>query len=120
MKLLLLFLLSFCFLKVNLAANILCLFSKPAHSHQLVYRSITEKLLEAVHKITLMTTHPSESEKRHVNLTLIDVYVMCQSESEIKRITYCLNDYDMNSKLDNYCDVPERHNCSACKAIGFL
>ncbi|CRL07820.1 CLUMA_CG020774, isoform A [Clunio marinus] len=83
MKLLLLFLLSFCFLKVNLAANILCLFSKPAYSHQLVYRSITEKLLEAGHKITLMTTHPSESEKRHVNLTLIDVSFSVKIHEEI-------------------------------------
>lgn len=60
-------------IKSSVSANILCIFPKPAYSHQLVFRSITEKLLENGHKITLVSTHPSESERTHENVTLIDV-----------------------------------------------
>lgn len=63
----------FSFVKLSLAANILCIFPKPAFSHQKVFRSVTEGLLNRGHRITLLTTHPSETEKQHANITLIDV-----------------------------------------------
>lgn len=54
-------------------ANILCIYPRPAFSHQNVFRAITEKLLERGHQVTLLTTHPSDNEKSHENVTLIDV-----------------------------------------------
>lgn len=73
MKNLFAFLLVLAFLGDALCAEILCIFPRPAYSHQAVFRAVTEKLLERGHKLTLMTTHPSESEKQHENVTLIDV-----------------------------------------------
>lgn len=54
------------------SANILCIYPRPAYSHQNVFRAITEKLLENGHKVTLLSTHPSEMEKSHENVTLMD------------------------------------------------
>lgn len=59
--------------KSSLSAEILCIFPRPAYSHQAVFRAVTEKLLEHGHKITVMTSHPSDNEKNHENVTLIDV-----------------------------------------------
>lgn len=72
MKFLIIFFLS-SIIPVSFAANILCIFPKPAYSHQLVYRGVTEKLLERGHRLTLLTTHPSDLEKSHENVTLVDV-----------------------------------------------
>jgi glucuronosyltransferase len=55
------------------AANILCIFPKPSYSHQAVFRGVTEELLEKGHKLTILSTHPSENERKHENSTLIDV-----------------------------------------------
>lgn len=68
------FVLSFALLEqfVN-PANILCVFPKPAFSHQHVFRAVTGKLLENGHRITLLSTHPTEDERNHENVTLIDV-----------------------------------------------
>lgn len=55
------------------SANILCIFPKPSYSHQLVYRGVTEKLLEKGHSLTILSTHPSDNERTHENVTLIDV-----------------------------------------------
>lgn len=60
-------------------ANILCIYPRPAYSHQNVFRAITEKLLERGHTVTLLSTHPSESERVHENVTLIDA-----SDSAVK------------------------------------
>lgn len=55
------------------SANILCVFSKPAFSHQQVFRGITEELLKNGHQLTIMSTHPSDDERHHQNVSLIDV-----------------------------------------------
>lgn len=60
------------FVKTLQAAEILCIFPRAAFSHQTVYRAVTEKLLENGHKLTLMSTHPSDEERKHENVTLID------------------------------------------------
>lgn len=59
--------------QIGFSYEILCIFPRPAYSHQAVFRAVTEKLLENGHQITLLSTHPSEIEKSHENLTLIDV-----------------------------------------------
>lgn len=61
------------FIETTLSAEILCIFPRAAYSHQTVYRAVTEKLIENGHKITLMSTHPSEGERNHQNVTLIDL-----------------------------------------------
>lgn len=61
------------FVSFTASSNILAIFSRPSYSHQSVFRGVTEKLLENGHKLTLMTTHPSDIEKNHENVTLIDV-----------------------------------------------
>lgn len=53
--------------------EILCIFPRPAYSHQAVFRAVTEKLLEKGHRVTLLSTHPSDVERNHENVTLIDV-----------------------------------------------
>lgn len=65
--------LAFLLIKIVYCANILCVFSRPAYSHQQVFRGVTEKLLENGHKLTIMSTHPSETEQSHENVTLVDV-----------------------------------------------
>lgn len=54
------------------SSNILCIYPRPAYSHQNVFRAITEELLERGHHVTLLSTHPNENEKTHQNVTLID------------------------------------------------
>lgn len=73
MKLTFVILHALAYLSVAQCAEILCIFPRPAYSHQAVFRAVTEKLLARGHKLTLMTTHPSESEKLHENVTLIEV-----------------------------------------------
>lgn len=71
------------FIKFSFSAEILCIFPRPSFSHQSVYRAVTELLLEKKHKITLLTTHPSESEKHHENVTLIDVSFSAQTMEKL-------------------------------------
>lgn len=59
--------------KFSYSAEILCIFPTPSYSHSVVFRAVTEKLLERGHKITLMTTHPNDDERNHENVTLVDV-----------------------------------------------
>lgn len=67
------FLILIAVIKASFSAEILCIFHMPSYSHQAVFRGVTEKLLEHGHKITVMTSHPSDNERNHENVTLIDV-----------------------------------------------
>lgn len=68
--------------KSAFSAEILCVFPNPILSHQIVFRAVTEKLLENGHKVTLLTTHASDFEKSHLNVSVIDLSFSIESHEK--------------------------------------
>lgn len=89
-------------------SEILCIFSRPMYSHQAVFRSITEKLVERGHKITVMTSHPSEFEKSNENVTLIDV------SSSIELFNNQIKEMTLNKTGNSFMDM--FHAMADCEA----
>ncbi|AAR28909.1 egt [Leucania separata nucleopolyhedrovirus] len=54
------------------SARILCMFPTPAYSHQMVFRSYTQALIERGHTLTVITPTPLNA-KNSANLTEIDI-----------------------------------------------
>lgn len=60
-------------------ANILAVFPTPSISHQVVFRALTDALEDRGHTLTIVSTDPERTSRRHPNTTEIDMHFTYES-----------------------------------------